>query len=81
LAGALISATFFENRISPTVFKLNTGVPFEAKKWKPRTGKAPRPGIERGALGMIESVKGWKAAMAGIWLEVAEDSKARGVTS
>jgi hypothetical protein len=30
---------------------------------------------------MIESVKGWKAAMAGIWLEVAEDSKARGVTS
>jgi hypothetical protein len=30
---------------------------------------------------MIESVKGWKAAMAGIWLEVVEDSKARGVTS
>jgi hypothetical protein len=63
------------------VFRSNTGVPLAAKKWKPRIGKAPRSGIVRGVFGTRELVRGWKAAMEGIWLDVVEDRKASGVTS
>jgi len=66
---------------SPTIFKSKTGVPLLAKKWKPRIGNDPRPGMLKGALGTRDLVRGCWAAMAEIWLEVEGERKARGVTS
>jgi hypothetical protein len=79
--GALISAIFFEINFSPTILRSKTGVPLWLKKWNPRIGKLPKPGMVNGEFGIRAEVSGWKAAMGGICEAVEDERRASGVTS
>lgn len=63
------------------MLRSNTGVPLLAKKWKPRIGKLPSPGMERGVEGMREVVRSCSAAMDGICDAVLGERKESAVTS
>jgi len=79
--GALIPASFLANSFSPTLERSKTGVPFAEKKWKPRIGKEPSPGMERGEKGIRVLVRGWVTACGGMEEAVEAERKERGVTS
>lgn len=81
LLGALISATFLEKSFSPVIERSKTGVPLEAKRWNPNTGKEERPGMVRGVFATRALVRGCVAAIRGIWEVVGVERNARAVIS